>query len=228
MASNTHAQARFAQCALFLTTVAVPLTGWTVHAVALHRRLAAAGRDPLTGALRRESWEPQVQRFINRYGDNALVLVRDIDHFKRFNDDYGHAVGDLVLATTAARIIQWAGSRGVVGRLGGDGGDEFIIAAWVGPGRRTVRLDQLNQALHEPVPTGDGHTVPVAVSVGAASADVIGTRDRSRLMRAADAAMYAGKHTGTVIQANIEHADAPSINGRRAGRLGTHTVARAA
>lgn len=213
---------------LHIVAVAVPLAGWTVHAVALHRRLAEAGRDQLTGALRRESLIPQAQRLVNRYRSKALVLICDIDHFKRFNDQFGHAVGDRVLADTAARITEWAGSHGAVGRLGGDGGDEFIVVTRVDARRRALRLDQLMQALREPITTEDGRQVDVAVSVGAASPDTMGTRDLSTLMRLADAAMFDGKHTGIAIQASPEHADVETVNGRRAGRLGTHAVVRAA
>ncbi|MFL4953295.1 GGDEF domain-containing protein [Streptomyces sp. MMS24-I31] len=216
------------QIATALTAAAVPAAGWAAHAVTLHRRLAAAGRDPLTGALRREVWEPRLQQFIDRYGNNALLLICDVDHFKRFNDDFGHHVGDLVLQTTAARLKHWAGSRGVVGRMGGDGGDEFVVARWVGVGRRTIRLDQLNRALREPIQISDGQFVDVAVSIGAASPDTIGTRERSQLQRAADVAMYAGKHTGVAVQATREHVDVPSINGRRPGRIGTHAGPEAA
>ncbi|MEU5810980.1 GGDEF domain-containing protein [Streptomyces sp. NPDC047718] len=228
MASTVRVQAPIGQRALFITTLAVPLTGWTVHALALHRKLSVAQRDKLTGALRRESFEPRVQRFINRYRDQAMILVCDVDHFKQFNDRYGHAVGDRVLAETAARISQWAGSRGVVGRLGGDGGDEFLVATQARADRRTLLLQQLMQALSAPITTDDGRLVDVAVSVGAATPDVIGTRDRSTLMRAADDAMFKGKHGGVAIQAGPENANAESVNGRRAGRIGTHTVARAA
>ncbi|MDJ0384985.1 GGDEF domain-containing protein [Streptomyces sp. G-G2] len=228
MTSIARVQARPGQRALLITTLAVPLTGWTVHAVALHRQLAHAQRDKLTGALRRESFEPRVQRFINRHRDQAMVLVCDVDHFKRFNDQFGHAMGDRVLAVTAARISQWAGSRGIVGRLGGDGGDEFLVAAHVPAARRASLLQQLMQALSAPITTDDGRLVDVGVSVGAATPDAIGTRDRSTLMRAADVAMFKGKHGGVAVQAGPEHANAASVNGRRAGRIGTHAPARAA
>jgi diguanylate cyclase (GGDEF)-like protein len=216
------------QIATALAAAAIPAAGWAAHNVVWHRRLAEASRDKLTGALRREAWEPRIQRFIDRYGDHALTLVCDVDHFKRFNDDFGHAVGDLVLKTTAARLMSWAGSRGIVGRMGGDGGDEFVACAWVGASRRTIRLGQLNRALREPIPTGDDQAVDVAVSIGAAAPDVMGTRDRERLQRAADVAMYAGKHTGRPVQAARAHADVPSINGRRPGRIGTHAGPEAA
>ncbi|MEV6594149.1 hypothetical protein [Streptomyces acidicola] len=60
MDSVLRVQARFGQRALLLTTAAVPLAGWTVHVIALHRRLAAAKKDPLAGLLRRDvrGWQP--------------------------------------------------------------------------------------------------------------------------------------------------------------------------
>lgn len=211
-----------------LAAAAIPAAGWAAHSVVWHRRLADASRDKLTGALRREAWEPRIQRFIDRYGDNALLCVCDIDHFKQFNDDFSHHVGDLVLKHTADRLMSWAGHHGIVGRLGGDGGDEFVVCAWVGAGRRTLRLDQLNRALREPIPIGDGQFVDVSVSIGAAAPDAIGSRDRSQLQRAADVAMYAGKHRGQAVQATRAHAGAVSINGRRPGRIGTHAGPEAA
>lgn len=62
--------------------------------------------------------------------------------------------------------------------------------------------------------------LPLAVSLGAVVPATVGWRDLPVLMRAADAAMYAGKHTGTVVQAGPEHTGMPSINGRHAGRPG--------
>ncbi|MEU6300028.1 hypothetical protein [Streptomyces erythrochromogenes] len=54
MDSVLRAQARFGQRALLLTTAAVPLTGWAVHAITLHKKIAASRRDPLTGLVRQE------------------------------------------------------------------------------------------------------------------------------------------------------------------------------
>ena len=82
--------------------------------------------------------------------------------------------------------------------------------------------------LHTPVVLDDGRTVDVAASIGAATPDVIGTRDLSQLQRAADAALYDGKHTGHPHLATKDHATLPSINGRRAGRPGMTVWGRAA
>lgn len=226
MASTVRVQAPIGQRALFITTLAVPLTGWTVHAVSLHRKLSAARRDPLTGLLGRDGFTAKARQITDRYGDHALVGIVDLDHFKQINDGPGgHAAGDRVLAATAQRLTAWAGSRGAVGRLGGD---EFAFAVRIGPARRDLRLAQLTALLAQPVEVDDGALVDVAASIGAACPDILGTTDLSLLQRAADAAMYAGKHTGRAVLAGPQHATVPSINGRRAGRPGTSTLGRAA
>jgi PleD family two-component response regulator len=70
--------------------------------------------------------------------------------------------------------------------------------------------------------------VDVAASVGAATCDIVGTRDLSALQRAADAALYEGKHSGRAVITTAAHATVPSVNGRRAGRPGTSRWGRAA
>ncbi|WP_217208898.1 GGDEF domain-containing protein [Streptomyces sp. AC550_RSS872] len=225
MDSVLRLHARKGQRALLITTAAVPLAGWTVHAVALHRRLAAAKRDPLTGLLRRDAYTARARQVLRRHGDDTAVVLVDQDHFKDINDTHGHAAGDRVLVATAQRLTAWAGSRGVVGRLGGD---EFALAVRIGQARRRLRLDQLTAALAQPVDIGDGRLVDVAVSIGAATPDRIGTTDLEVLQRAADAAMYDGKHTGRAVLADRSHATVPSVNGRRAGRPGTASLGAAA
>ncbi|MEU7151201.1 GGDEF domain-containing protein [Streptomyces sp. NPDC045456] len=225
MTSTVRVHAPSANRALILTSLAVPLTGWTVHAVSLHRKLAAARRDPLTGLLTRDGYTAKARQITGRYGDHALVVIVDLDHFKQINDGHGHAVGDRVLAVTAQRLTAWAGSRGTAGRLGGD---EFAVAVRIGAGRRDLRLAQLATLLAQPVQLDDGAWADVTASIGAASPDILGTTDLSALQRAADAAMYAGKHTRRPVLADRSHATVPSVNGRRAGRPGTSAVGAAA
>ncbi|MFE5199901.1 diguanylate cyclase domain-containing protein [Streptomyces sp. NPDC056601] len=225
MDSVLRVQTRIGQRALLLTTAAVPLAGWTVHAVTLHRRLAASRRDPLTGLLRRDAYTTQARQSLRRHGDDTAVVLVDQDHFKAINDTFGHAVGDTVLAATAARLTAWAGPNAAIGRLGGD---EFAIVLEAPRGRREDRLAQLMRMLHTPVHLDDGQTVDVAASVGAAMPDILNTRDLSALQQAADAALYDGKHSGHAVLADARHATHPSINGRRAGRPGTGIWGRAA
>lgn len=81
--------------------------------------------------------------------------------------------------------------------------------------------------LHTPVTLDDGQTVDIAASVGAATPNALGTRDLSALQRAADTALYDGKHSGRAVLATAAHASVPSINGRRVGRPGTTVWGRA-
>ncbi|RSS80961.1 diguanylate cyclase [Streptomyces sp. WAC02707] len=164
MDSTTRVPGLIGQRALLITTLAVPLTGWAVHATALHRRLAASRVDPLTGLLRRDAYTHRARRLLARHGDTATVVMVDADRFKAINDQLGHATGDTVLAA----------------------------------------------------------------SVGAATPNTVGSRDLSVLQRAADAALYDGKHTGRAVLATAAHAAVPSLNGRRAGRPGTAVWGRAA
>jgi diguanylate cyclase (GGDEF)-like protein len=225
MDSVLHQRGRIGPRTLLITAAALPLTGWAVHAAALHRQLAATRRDPLTGLLRRDAYTTRARRLLARHGDGTAVVMVDTDRFKEINDRLGHAAGDTVLASIAARLTAWAGPRSVVGRLGGD---EFAVVLELCAGRRERRLEQLVRMLHTPVVLDDGRTVAVAASVGAAAPDVIGTRDLTRLQRAADAALYDGKHSGRAVLATTAHTTVPSVNGRRAGRPGTATWGRAA
>lgn len=225
MASTPRLLPPLGQRALLLTTAAVPLTGWTVHAVVLHKRLAATKRDPLTGLLRRDAYTSRARQILRRHGSTTAVVLVDADHFKTVNDTFGHAAGDAVLAAFGARLTSWAGPRASVGRLGGD---EFAVVLHLPADRRTQRLGQLMRMLRTPVRLDDGGTVQVAASIGAASPDALGTCDLSALQRAADAALYDGKHSGRAVVASAVHTRVPSVNGRRLGRPGTAAWGRAA
>ncbi|MYX48627.1 GGDEF domain-containing protein [Streptomyces sp. SID8385] len=218
-------QARIGQRALLLTTAALPLTGWAVHAAVLHKQLAATRRDPLTGLLRRDAYTTRARRILARHGDDVAVVMVDADHFKQINDGMGHEAGDTVLALIGARLTAWAGPRAAIGRLGGD---EFAVVLELGADRRRQRLEQLVRMLHAPVTLTDGRTVSVAASVGAATSDTLGTRDLTVLQRAADAALYDGKHSGRAHLATTAHTSLLSVNGRRSGRPGTAAWGRAA
>ncbi|WP_237555540.1 MULTISPECIES: GGDEF domain-containing protein [unclassified Streptomyces] len=220
-----HLPGRIGPHTFWITAAAVPLTGWALHAVTLHKRLAASSRDPLTGLLRRDAYTTRARRLLARRGDDVTLVMVDADHFKTVNDTLGHAAGDAVLAAFGTRLTAWAGPRAAAGRLGGD---EFAVVLELTSARRERRLDQLVRMLHTPVVLDDGRTVDVAASIGAAAPDVLGTHDLTALQRAADAALYDGKHSGRAVVATATHATTLSINGRRAGRPGTTAWGRAA
>ncbi|MEV7297663.1 GGDEF domain-containing protein [Streptomyces microflavus] len=225
MNSVVRLPGRIGPNALLITAAAVPLTGWAVHAITLYKQIAAKEKDPLTGLLRRDAYTARARRILARHGDNTAVIMIDVDRFKQINDGLGHAAGDAVLAAFGARLTAWAGPRAAVGRLGGD---EFAVVLELAADRRALRLEQLVRMLHTSVALDDGRTVDVAASVGAAAPDVLGTQDLTTLQRAADAALYDGKHSGRAVLAPMEKTTVPSTNGRRAGRPGTAVWGRAA
>jgi diguanylate cyclase (GGDEF)-like protein/PAS domain S-box-containing protein len=86
-----------------------------------------ASRDPLTGCLNRRSFFEQMKPIadrLNSTGGQVTCLMADIDHFKSFNDRFGHAVGDQVLRTVSKILIDGAGEKALVCRTGGE---EFCL-----------------------------------------------------------------------------------------------------
>ncbi|MFE9770017.1 GGDEF domain-containing protein [Streptomyces sp. NPDC005808] len=219
MASHLRAHALIGQRALFLTTAVLPLTGWAVHAATLHRRLAAARRDPLTGLHARPGYEQHATRRLNRHGEKVLLVFLDMVDFKAVNDSLGHDAGNTVLIATATLLQQWVGPSGVAARLSGD---EFAAVLTCTAADRDQRLQQLHHLLHQSVDI-DGQAVDVAVSIGASSPSDLHSRDYTYVLRGAEGAMYEHKRerTGLYRIATPKHANEPTVNGRRLGRAGT-------
>jgi len=174
-----------------------------VSAVRESERLQAqlahrAVHDELTGLLNRAGVVQQitVELADDRGGRTALLFI-DLDAFKAVNDSLGHAAGDSLLRTLAARFTAVVGADGVVARLGGD---EFVVLLPSAADERAVvdLAERLVRAAGEPVvvPTGAG---PQRALVGA-SVGVAVARDEpitcDVLLAAADAAVYEAKAQG--------------------------------
>jgi diguanylate cyclase (GGDEF)-like protein/putative nucleotidyltransferase with HDIG domain len=142
--------------------------------------------DDLTGVLNRRHWLATVRRAIAA-GETGSVLLCDIDHFKRVNDGFGHATGDLVLAEVARQL----GHQGVAGRLGGD---EFAV--WV-PSTSADSHDAAQAILRDVADAFDDHATGLDVGVSIGTAHVSGKEDSlPSVLSAADAALYDAKRAG--------------------------------
>ena len=195
---------------------AVPLaSGWSVHSLFLRRRLTAAGRDPLSGLLRREAFETAAARLLRK--QPVAVAVIDLDGFKQINDHHGHAAGDAVIRAAGAALFEAVDGRGVAARLGGD---EF---AAVVPMRDPFALPGLLSGLHGCLTAPlahEGRTLRVGASVGGVHAPA--GADVAAALRRADESMYAAKAVGGGWWiAPPGKPPAGTVNGRRAGRKGT-------
>jgi diguanylate cyclase (GGDEF)-like protein len=228
MSSLLRIQARIGQRTLLLTTAALPLTGWTVHALALHRRLAVARKDQLTGLPSRPELIAYGERLLRtRHRDALHVLLLDGVGFKAVNDTYGHAAGDAVIQIIGRRLARWSASRqALAARLGGD---EFAVSVVLSPSTALTEIAGLREQLQQPF-QHEQHTLRLDVSLGIARAVDLPGETSSRILRGADAAMYKVKEGRETFPYLATRADAyaETVNGRRVGRRGTHLLARAA
>ena len=164
-----------------------------------------AFHDPLTGLPARRALEAALAALTPPY----VVAMVDVDHFKRFNDTFGHAVGDQVLAMVASRLEQAEGARAF--RYGGE---EFTLLL---PGRSveealpalelvraaveatTFKLRAPDRPRRRPAKgrerkSGRSKVVAVTISIGVAAP---GAGDRPvTVLRAADRALYQAKEGG--------------------------------
>ncbi|APU15263.1 MULTISPECIES: GGDEF domain-containing protein [Actinoalloteichus] len=169
-----------------------PLAAAHAREAALEAEVHRLSRDDLTGFLRRGPWGQQAAEALLHLGSDALLLITDLDRFKRINDRFGHRGGDVVLRTQAHRLRESLPSTAVLGRLGGDGGDEFLALTE----RDAVDLQNLVQVLARPVEIL-GRAVPVSASVGAAVRPACAPAPLlADLLATADDALYEAKTAG--------------------------------
>lgn len=167
-----------------------------------------AFRDDLTGLPSRRALNESLHSLGRRY----TVAMLDVDHFKRFNDTYGHDVGDQVLKMVAKKMMSVGGG----GRAYRYGGEEFTVLY---PGKRSAEalphLEALRKAIEEyrlairsddrpkDAKLGEGRRgsrqgtteVSVTISIGVAEA-ADGQGSSAEVMKAADKALYRAKSKG--------------------------------
>src|SRR5690554_6655862 len=152
----------------------------------------AANYDALTGLPNRqrltELFEQELYEARQRNGQVSVCFI-DLDGFKSINDEHGHAVGDAVLKSVAAKLQATVRNHDIVARLGGD---EFVaILRDVGDERVYARL---LDAIRQPI-NFRHHVLQVSGSMGV-TVFPDDDADSDLLLRHADQAMYAAKETG--------------------------------
>jgi diguanylate cyclase (GGDEF)-like protein/PAS domain S-box-containing protein len=167
---------------------------------ARHELEIRAASDPLTGCLNRTAILAVLQELLDRgpvagragHGGTAVVFV-DLDRFKPVNDRLGHAAGDELLVQVAGRIGSAVRSSDVVGRLGGD---EFVVVCpGVSGPSDAQRIARALAARLCGTVTLEAGPVELRASFGVAWSDTQGL-EATRLLDAADAAMYCSKRDG--------------------------------
>jgi diguanylate cyclase (GGDEF)-like protein len=177
-----------------------------------------AVHDEMTELFNRRHFDEVLNRELSRSqrtGEGLILAILDIDHFKNFNDNYGHEAGDEVLKKVAEHLRRFVRAYDIACRVGGE--ELGIIMPRVHIDEAFTRLNQLLKEIGACVLTYKGTRLPaVTVSVGVAELDS-GTPDD--LLRRADTAMYAAKNSGRnrVIRWSAElDAESPASVGQNA------------
>jgi diguanylate cyclase (GGDEF)-like protein len=168
--------------------------------VVTHETLAAANEklsmlastDGLTGLKNHRSFQDQLQREferMNRSGSRTSLIMLDIDHFKQFNDNFGHPIGDDVLRNVATILMENVREYDYVARYGGE---EMIIIV---PDADSEMAISLAERLRNAIEVAPWTHRQVTASFGVSTADSPGTTP-SHLINEADTALYASKKNG--------------------------------
>ncbi len=154
--------------------------------------------DALTGLYNRKALNSKLDQLLDREVDFSTplsVLMLDIDHFKKFNDSYGHLIGDEVIRRVGETLKQYTSEEHIAARFGGE---EFILVL---PNADIEQALDLANAIHKAVANislirrKSREKLPgVTISVGAAS--IKQGEERDDLLERADQALYVAKNSG--------------------------------
>lgn len=165
------------------------------QAAALQSQMEMARTDALTGALNRRAFDDEIQRRVSeyqRYRTPVSLLLFDIDHFKKFNDTYGHQTGDDVLCHVACTLSMVMRDVDLVCRYGGE---EFaiILPATESPGA-ILAAERARTAIERMVVESNGQQLKVTISGGIAES--LAGEEVEALVARADQGLYASKKAG--------------------------------
>ncbi|TXI15023.1 MAG: GGDEF domain-containing protein [Roseateles sp.] len=153
--------------------------------------------DPLTGLANRRHFQSVIKTLSGPDGLTASLFLIDVDHFKRINDSFGHAAGDVVLVEVARRLREAVRDDDLIVRWGGE---EFLIVARTASGEDAAQLAQrlLDLIGRSPV-SCEGRSIVVTASIGFVSLPVPPRGLRlgwERAIDLVDTVMYLAKGHG--------------------------------
>ena len=169
----------------------------TQQLIALRQRIddlrADADRDHLTGLANRRRFRVALHREVERwrrYGVPCALLLIDIDHLKKINDEFGHPAGDAVIRQMALTLTEVSRDNDTPARMGGE---EFaLLLAGINGEKAAAAADRLRDVLGHRQVDGVGF---VTVSIGVAACPDSATSERG-LYSAGDGALYVAKNGG--------------------------------
>ncbi len=194
----TDAEPRLNTAEMSFKTTFAGQVGLSIANIRLREALRMQSvRDALTGLYNRRYLEEVLDRETRRAGraeQSMGVLMLDLDHFKHFNDTYGHDAGDAVLREAAAFLLQNVRAEDFVCRFGGE---EFVVILPTADLHgSSLRAEALRAKMKDLTIMHQGKSLGlITFSVGVASFPEHGASPKE-LMAAADAALYHAKRAG--------------------------------
>ncbi len=183
---------------LLLSALVTFVIGWLIHYLIQRHQLELRElltRDYLTDLASRQGFEPvfnQMLRSAERSEESLSILLIDIDHFKKVNDELGHLKGDVVLEKMAEilhdsvracdAVCRWGGEEFIVALANCDAASAYNVAEKI----RKLSAEKLASAIEA--------TEPITVSIGVAEYDLKESSDH--LFSRADDALYRAKNDG--------------------------------
>jgi diguanylate cyclase (GGDEF)-like protein len=206
-AARSRLPAEFVPLARAFNAMAAQLAQRERELVATNDRLTViASIDMLSGLANRRGFQSRLDfewLKAQQYDSELSLLMIDVDHFKLFNDTYGHPEGDVCLGRLGETLAGIAAeTMGFAGRYGGE---EFCLLLPNTDSTRALEIGEMVRVAAESLamPHCTSHYQTVTVSVGVACTKPNDTQRPGDLIEAADAALYAAKHRGR--NAVVEH-----------------------
>lgn len=156
-----------------------------------------ANRDGLTGLYNHRYFQETISKDFQRairYHESLSCVMFDIDHFKRFNDTYGHQAGDMVLRELGSLVNELIRDSDLSARYGGE---EFVLLMYHTASKEALMVaERLRKAVEQHKFQADDLVLTVAISVGVASFPHPEIADAKTLIECADKALYRAKEEG--------------------------------
>jgi diguanylate cyclase (GGDEF)-like protein len=131
---------------------------------------------------------------VKRYGFEIAVIMTDVDHFKHFNDTYGHLAGDKVLMRIAEIFLETIRKGDIAGRFGGE---EFVLVlAQCTKENAKIVANRIRQRVEALSIMEDGHELKVTISLGVRYVNQASWADVESIIGQADKALYKSKESG--------------------------------
>jgi diguanylate cyclase (GGDEF)-like protein len=206
-AGRSRLPAEFIPLARAFNAMAAKLSERERELVATNDRLTVmASIDMLSGLANRRGFQSRLDfewMKAQQYNTELSLLMIDVDHFKLYNDTYGHPEGDACLTKLGETLAGIAADT--IGFAGRYGGEEFCLLLPNTESARALEIgEQVRQAvLSQAMPHITSVHQTVTVSVGVATTKPSDAQRPGDLIEAADAALYAAKHRGR--NAVVEH-----------------------